>query len=95
MNKLITFWIAVIAGTLPLAAQSYVGPGAGLSLIGALWTLVVALFSILFFILAFPVRMYLRRHRQAKQAGVELADDDETGMLAEEQQKSGDSTRQL
>jgi membrane protein implicated in regulation of membrane protease activity len=52
---------------LPGTAFAYVGPGAGLTMIGALWALVLALFAALFFVVAWPVRRMLRgaRHRRA------------------------------
>ncbi|HLT91607.1 MAG TPA: hypothetical protein VKZ85_11730 [Woeseiaceae bacterium] len=48
----------------PATAAAYVGPGAGLSLLGALWALLVALGTALLFIIAWPVRRILRRKRQ-------------------------------
>src|SRR5690606_4232719 len=51
---------------LPLAAQAYIGPGAGLSLLGALWALVVALGAALVFVCAWPIRRLLRRLRADK-----------------------------
>lgn len=63
----------------PLMAQAYVGPGAGLSALGALWALVLALFTAVFFVLAWPVRRALRRRRAARQAeGAALEDDEAT-----------------
>lgn len=50
----------------PLAAQAYIGPGAGLSLLGALWALVVALGAALVFVCAWPIRRLLRRLRADK-----------------------------
>ena len=55
---------ALSAGLLPTAAFAYVGPGAGLSLLGALWALLVAVGLALAFIVAWPVRRMLRRRRQ-------------------------------
>ncbi|MGM0452453.1 MAG: hypothetical protein ACQERN_04725 [Thermodesulfobacteriota bacterium] len=55
-------------------ASAYVGPGAGLSLLGALWGLVIAIFAALGFILFWPLRQAIRRAR-AKRA--ENADDDQ------------------
>jgi membrane protein implicated in regulation of membrane protease activity len=59
--------IAACAGLLvtALPVGAYVGPGAGLSLIGALWALVLALFSALFFVVAWPLRRMLRRRDRA------------------------------
>ena len=54
---------------LPLAAGvadpalAYVGPGVGLSLLGALWALLLAVLAALSFIVAWPVRRMLRRRR--------------------------------
>jgi hypothetical protein len=51
---------------LPDTAAAYVGPGAGLTMIGALWAVILALFAALFFVVAWPVRRMLRaRHRNA------------------------------
>ena len=52
---------------LPDTASAYVGPGAGLTMIGALWAVILALFAALFFVVAWPVRRMLRqtRHRNA------------------------------
>jgi membrane protein implicated in regulation of membrane protease activity len=53
-------------------AAAYVGPGAGLSLVGAFWGLLVAIFAALAFIVIWPVRRLLRRGRGAPDAA-ELA----------------------
>lgn len=47
--------------------QAYVGPGAGLSLLGALWGLLLAIGAALIFIIAWPLRR-MRRRRLAKEA---------------------------
>lgn len=54
---------AFIVAVLPTAAFAYVGPGAGLSLLGALWALLVAVGLAIAFIIAWPVRRMLRRRR--------------------------------
>lgn len=53
---------------LPTAAFAYVGPGAGLGLLGALWALVVAIGTALVFVLAWPIRNMLRRRRADRAA---------------------------
>jgi membrane protein implicated in regulation of membrane protease activity len=54
---------------LPDTAAAYVGPGAGLTMLGALWAVILALFAALFFVVAWPVRRMLRqRHRNAPSA---------------------------
>lgn len=51
---------------LPMAANAYVGPGAGLSLLGALWGLILAMVTAAIFVFAWPVRKMLRRRREAR-----------------------------
>ncbi|NIA67434.1 hypothetical protein HBA54_02405 [Pelagibius litoralis] len=46
-------------------AAAYIGPGAGLSLLGALWGVFAAIFAALLFLLIWPLRRLLRRNRQA------------------------------
>jgi membrane protein implicated in regulation of membrane protease activity len=55
--------IAALGTAAPAAA--YVGPGAGLSLVGAFWGLLVAIFASLAFIVVWPVRRLLRRGRSS------------------------------
>ncbi|WP_205042044.1 hypothetical protein [Rhodoligotrophos defluvii] len=62
------FFIVFIAAALvsPTAAFAYVGPGAGLSLLGALWALIAAIATALMFVLAWPIRRMLHRRRTAR-----------------------------
>lgn len=50
------------------AASAYIGPGAGLSLIGAFWGLILSLLAALLFIVLWPFRKALRQRRQAEEA---------------------------
>ena len=61
----------------PAAALAYVGPGAGLSLLGALWGLIAALGVALMFIVAWPVRAMLRNRRRAQPNRGAARSDDE------------------
>jgi membrane protein implicated in regulation of membrane protease activity len=58
----------VIAAFLDLSAPAfaYVGPGAGLTLLGALWGLIVAVVLSVGFVILWPFRKMLRRRHPAK-----------------------------
>jgi membrane protein implicated in regulation of membrane protease activity len=60
--------LAVVAATaLMLAAapaMAYVGPGAGLSLLGAFWGLLVAVLAALAFVVVYPVRRMIRARKR-------------------------------
>lgn len=65
--------VIVITGlTLPVVAQAYVGPGAGLSLLAALWGLVVAIGVAVIFFIMWPIKR-MRRRKAAEQAAASQA----------------------
>lgn len=65
MKKIAAFIILAVAVAAPTGAFAYVGPGAGLSLLGALWAFLAAIGTALFFVIAWPVRKFMRRRRAA------------------------------
>lgn len=77
MKKLVTLIIAFTAAGLSEAAMAYVGPGAGLSLLGALWGLVLALAAALAFVILWPLRRYRRRRADAGEGAYAEARDQE------------------
>lgn len=64
-EQTVLFLACVIA---PLAAEAYVGPGAGLSLLSALWGLLCAIGAAFLFLIMWPIRRMRRRKREATQA---------------------------
>lgn len=67
-------------------ALAYVGPGAGLTLLGALWGLIAAVVMSVGFIILWPFRRFLsRRHKgegTAVDHGIDERDLHDTSMLA-------------
>ena len=59
-------------------AFAYVGPGAGLTLLGALWGLIVAVVLSVGFILLWPLRRLMRRNRRVGAPMSDQLDDDPT-----------------
>ncbi|HSE73227.1 MAG TPA: hypothetical protein VLB05_01850 [Dongiaceae bacterium] len=75
----------MVAAAFP--AWAYVGPGAGLTLLGALWGLVLAVVMSIGFVILWPFRRLMRRRkrRAAPQNGDtadQVADDAENTILA-------------
>lgn len=75
----------MVAAAFP--AWAYVGPGAGLTLLGALWGLVLAVVMSIGFVILWPFRRFMRRRKRKavpqNGEGMEHVDDDlESTMLA-------------
>jgi hypothetical protein len=69
IKRLSAIIMAAIAGVLlPGLAAAYVGPGAGISMLGALWGLIVGVVMALGVILFWPIRIMIRKAK-AKKAG--------------------------
>jgi membrane protein implicated in regulation of membrane protease activity len=63
----IAILVAALAA-LATPADAYVGPGAGLGLLGAFWALLTAIVSSLAFLVVWPLRNRLRRHKDANRS---------------------------
>lgn len=59
----LTTMAAIALITLP--AQAYVGPGAGLSLLSALWAVLAAIVAAVGFIVLWPIRKMMRKRKTA------------------------------
>jgi hypothetical protein len=68
MKNTLRIFVCLVVALLPLAAEAYVGPGAGLSLLGALWALLVAVGTAVIFVVAWPIRRLLRRRTKAAES---------------------------
>jgi hypothetical protein len=68
--------ILIGAATASNAAFAYVGPGAGLTLLGALWGLLAAVCAALAFVVMWPLRQWRKRVR-AERSGAIASEDRE------------------
>lgn len=75
MSRFYLLMLGVSVLVIPEAAAAYVGPGAGLSLLSALWALLLALFTALVFAVAWPLRQLLRRRRAEQKTAPQRAPD--------------------
>lgn len=82
MKTLLALTTALALLAAPDLALAYVGPGAGLSLLGALWALLAAVATALAFILLWPVRRMLRRRREAGAPDPDETEAEETAAQA-------------
>jgi hypothetical protein len=67
----VRFFVAVFSVTLmlPCSAMAYVGPGAGITLIGALWAVVVAFAFMVGGLVIWPLRALLRWWKNSRAKG--------------------------
>lgn len=66
MTRLAAICSFAVAALAPSVAFAYVGPGAGLSLLGALWALIAAIATAVLFVVAWPIRKAMRRRQNAR-----------------------------
>ena len=50
--------------TANMPAMAYIGPGAGITMLGALWGVIIAVFLAIGAVLFWPIRILLRRTRK-------------------------------
>lgn len=61
--------LSILLGATCMPALAYIGPGAGLTLLGALWGLVLAVAAALTFVIAWPLRQWRKRVKAARHGG--------------------------
>lgn len=67
--------LAVVALTATGPAFAYIGPGAGITMLGALWGVIVAIALAIGAVLLWPIRALLRRRRKPAPGAVPAAHD--------------------
>jgi len=64
LNAIVSAAIIIATTLLPDLALAYVGPGAAVSALGALWGLIIGIVVALGVILFWPIRMLIRKMKQ-------------------------------
>lgn len=85
--------VAFLALTVSDAALAYVGPGAGLSLLGALWGLLIAVGAALGFVIFWPLRQLRKRARAKRAAAAATEAEDNPEMQQAPEQDSEELRR--
>jgi len=67
--------LAVALATLSQSAEAYIGPGAGISLLGAFWALIMAVVAAVGFVVWYPLRRVFRRRSPAPRPAVTKRDE--------------------
>ena len=77
MRKLlpITGLLAILLVLSAQPAEAYIGPGAGITMLGALWGVIVAVALALGAVLFWPIRVLLRKRRKPAAPAATVARD--------------------
>jgi membrane protein implicated in regulation of membrane protease activity len=62
--KFLAMVVAAVVTMSVTPAMAYVGPGAGLSLLGAFWGLLVAILAAISFVILYPIRRLVRARKR-------------------------------
>lgn len=85
-----TVLLAGLCWLLSAPAMAYVGPGAGLTLLSALWGLLVAVVAAMAFLVVWPIRRWRRRRQAALQQGADPGDGDGSAPMERRTGTDGD-----
>jgi len=73
----------------PATAFAYVGPGAGITMLGSLWGLIVAVVFIVFGLLILPLKIMRNRMKKNKaKAAIDEAETNKEAPVAPEEQRT-------
>jgi len=75
MPRILSVMIAMMAVLVPSVAQAYVGPGAGVTAIGAAIGLIAAIGLALWAVIAYPLRRARKQKKEAAEAAAQNTTD--------------------
>jgi hypothetical protein len=71
-------WLAVLLTVAAQPASAYIGPGAGITMLGALWGVIVAVALAVGAVLFWPIRIMLRRRKRTPAPAARTASESKT-----------------
>ncbi len=77
----------------PGIALAYVGPGAGISMLGALWGLLLGIFTAIGVVLFWPIRSMLRKRKAKREAAAGGATVDSNEEMKAAEEETSDATQ--
>ena len=91
MRKSISVLFALTGVLFAGTASAYVGPGAGISVLGALWGLIIGVVMAVGVILFWPIRMMMRKKKAEKEAKQAASNNDSADSDQQDANTSQDS----
>jgi membrane protein implicated in regulation of membrane protease activity len=85
---LLTCFAVIMALGAATPAFAYVGPGAGLSLVGAFWGMLVAILAAFSFVILWPIRRVWKRRRASPTGAPQTAEATEATLLRSRQRNA-------
>jgi type VI protein secretion system component VasK len=84
-----TVLAALLSCVASAPVMAYVGPGAGLTLLSALWGLLVAVLAAVAFLVVWPIRRWRRRRQAALESGTDPGADEAAAPAGMETRRDG------
>ena len=77
----------LLALLFPATTFAYVGPGAGISMLGSLWGLIIAVVFVIFGLLVLPIKIMRNKRKKQKAEAAAAAENAQQQTSAEEEEK--------
>ncbi len=71
------FTVFLILGLISISAHAYIGPGAGISVLGGIFGVIAAVFLAIAAVLLWPIRRMMKRRKARKAEGTEAKESTE------------------
>jgi hypothetical protein len=71
-------WLVLLLTVVAQPASAYIGPGAGITMLGALWGVIVAVALAIGAVLFWPIRIMLRRRKRTPASAARTVSESKT-----------------